>query len=147
MHRRPPPPMHAAAAAADHKVTVSGTMNGRSPKSMSPGQSSCASPTRPARNTYVMQQLPLGVYRYSPLLQRMEIEANAPNENVRFCFPPMLPMGSMHSKLQLLRFPNYLRIVVPSGNFVPYDWGETGTMENVRGHPSPPPLPHMPQHR
>ncbi|KAK7963670.1 tyrosyl-DNA phosphodiesterase domain-containing protein [Apiospora saccharicola] len=63
--------------------------------------------------------------------QRMEIEANAPNENVRFCFPPMLPMGSMHSKLQLLRFPNYLRIVVPSGNFVPYDWGETGTMENI----------------
>ncbi|KAK6834795.1 hypothetical protein PG987_009489 [Apiospora arundinis] len=63
--------------------------------------------------------------------QRKEIEANAPNENVRFCFPPMLPMGSMHSKLQLLRFPNYLRIVVPSGNFVPYDWGETGSMENV----------------
>ncbi|KAK8035676.1 tyrosyl-DNA phosphodiesterase domain-containing protein [Apiospora rasikravindrae] len=63
--------------------------------------------------------------------QRKEIEANAPNENVRFCFPPMLPMGSMHSKLQLLRFPNHLRIVVPSGNFVPYDWGETGAMENV----------------
>ncbi|KAK7934925.1 tyrosyl-DNA phosphodiesterase domain-containing protein [Apiospora marii] len=67
----------------------------------------------------------------SSVQQRMEIEANAPNENVRFCFPPMLPMGSMHSKLQLLRFPNYLRIVVPSGNFVPYDWGETGTMENI----------------
>ncbi|KAK8066562.1 tyrosyl-DNA phosphodiesterase domain-containing protein [Apiospora hydei] len=73
--------------------------------------------------------------------QRKEIEANVPNENVRFCFPTMLPMGSMHSKLQLLRFPNHLRIVVPSGNFVPYDWGETGAMENVRNpshHAYPP---------
>lgn len=38
----------------------------------------------------------------------------------------------MHSKLQLLKFPGYLRIVVPSGNLVPYDWGEqNGIMENV----------------
>lgn len=37
----------------------------------------------------------------------------------------------MHSKLQLLKYPRYLRIVVPSGNLVPYDWGETGVMENV----------------
>jgi hypothetical protein len=39
--------------------------------------------------------------------------------------------GNMHSKLQILKFPTYLRIVVPTGNFVPYDWGETGIMENV----------------
>jgi len=39
--------------------------------------------------------------------------------------------GSMHSKLQLLKYANYLRIVVPSANLVPYDWGESGHMENV----------------
>ncbi|KAL8370426.1 hypothetical protein RB595_000686 [Gaeumannomyces hyphopodioides] len=49
----------------------------------------------------------------------------------RLCFPPMKGQGCMHSKLQLLKFPGFLRIVVPSGNLVSYDWGETGTMENV----------------
>ena len=38
----------------------------------------------------------------------------------------------MHSKLQLLSHPTHLRVVVPSANLVSYDWGETGTMENVR---------------
>lgn len=38
----------------------------------------------------------------------------------------------MHSKLMLLSHPNYLRIVVPSANLVPFDWGEGGIMENVR---------------
>lgn len=37
----------------------------------------------------------------------------------------------MHSKLQLLKYPSYLRLVIPTGNLVPYDWGETGVMENV----------------
>ena len=37
----------------------------------------------------------------------------------------------MHSKLQLLAHPTYLRVAVPSANLVPYDWGECGTMENV----------------
>lgn len=37
----------------------------------------------------------------------------------------------MHSKLQLLKYPKYIRIVVPTGNLVAYDWGETGVMENV----------------
>ncbi|KFH43118.1 hypothetical protein ACRE_061600 [Hapsidospora chrysogenum ATCC 11550] len=55
---------------------------------------------------------------------------NAP-PNVRFCFPPMNGPGSMHSKLQLLKYPDHLRIVVPSGNLVSYDWGETGVMENM----------------
>ena len=40
--------------------------------------------------------------------------------------------GCMHSKLQLLKYKDHLRIVVPSANLVPYDWGETGVMENVR---------------
>lgn len=37
----------------------------------------------------------------------------------------------MHSKLQILKYPDSLRIVVPTGNLVSYDWGETGVMENV----------------
>lgn len=60
------------------------------------------------------------------------MQANAP-PNVRFCFPPMNGPGAMHSKLQLLKYPDQLRIVVPTGNLVPYDWGETGVMENVGG--------------
>lgn len=51
---------------------------------------------------------------------------------IKFCFPKVSAMGSMHSKLQLLKFSSHLRIVVPTGNMVPYDWGETGVMENVR---------------
>lgn len=42
-------------------------------------------------------------------------------------------INCMHSKLMLLCHPTYLRIVVPSANLVPYDWGEQGgIMENVR---------------
>lgn len=51
--------------------------------------------------------------------------------NIQFCFPPMHGLGAMHSKLQLLKYPNRLRVVIPTGNLVPYDWGETGVMENV----------------
>lgn len=40
-------------------------------------------------------------------------------------------MGTMHSKLQLLKYPGYLRVVIPSGNLVSYDWGETGVMESI----------------
>ncbi|KAI1375746.1 phospholipase D/nuclease [Hypoxylon crocopeplum] len=64
--------------------------------------------------------------------QQEEIKANVPSRAaIRFCFPPMMSTGNMHSKLQLLKYPKYLRIVVPSGNFVPYDWGETGVIENI----------------
>lgn len=50
---------------------------------------------------------------------------------VRLCFPPM-PKGSftMHSKLMVLFFGEWVRVVVPSANLVGYDWGETGGMEN-----------------
>ncbi|RFU71992.1 hypothetical protein TARUN_10271 [Trichoderma arundinaceum] len=58
------------------------------------------------------------------------MRANVP-ANIKFCFPPMHGFGSMHSKLQLLKFPTHLRVVIPTGNLVPYDWGETGVMENV----------------
>ncbi len=59
------------------------------------------------------------------------MRANVPRERIRFCFPPMQQMGSMHSKLMLLKYEKYMRIVIPTGNLMSYDWGETGTMENV----------------
>ncbi|EFZ03516.2 ubiquitin interaction domain-containing protein [Metarhizium robertsii ARSEF 23] len=62
--------------------------------------------------------------------QKQEMRINSP-KNIKFCFPPMYGPGSMHSKLQILKFPDYLRIVISSGNLVPYDWGETGVMENM----------------
>lgn len=52
--------------------------------------------------------------------------------NVKLCFPPMEGMvNCMHSKLMLLSYPTHLRIVVPTANLTPYDWGETGVMENM----------------
>ncbi|KAI9796827.1 MAG: hypothetical protein M1833_005970 [Piccolia ochrophora] len=52
--------------------------------------------------------------------------------NLRLCFPPMEGnVNCMHSKLQLLFHPNYLRLVVPTANLVPFDWGESGVMENM----------------
>ncbi|KAK2024387.1 ubiquitin interaction domain-containing protein [Colletotrichum zoysiae] len=62
--------------------------------------------------------------------EKAAIRANAPTGLVRFCFPPMHG-GYMHSKLQILKYEGYLRIVIPSGNLVPYDWGETGVLENM----------------
>ncbi|EQL01599.1 ubiquitin interaction domain-containing protein [Ophiocordyceps sinensis CO18] len=62
--------------------------------------------------------------------QKEEMRANVPPQ-IRFCFPQMHGPGSMHSKLQVLKFAHYLRVVVPTGNLVPYDWGETGVMENM----------------
>ncbi|MCJ1463339.1 hypothetical protein MMC07_001946 [Pseudocyphellaria aurata] len=52
--------------------------------------------------------------------------------NLRLCFPPMIgQVHCMHSKLMLLSYASYLRIVIPTANLVPYDWGETGVMENM----------------
>ncbi|KAK7429516.1 hypothetical protein QQZ08_003895 [Neonectria magnoliae] len=62
--------------------------------------------------------------------QKTAMRSNAP-PGTKFCFPAMNGPGSMHSKLQLLKYPDYLRVVVPTGNLVPYDWGETGVMENM----------------
>lgn len=62
--------------------------------------------------------------------QKQDMTDNAPS-NVKFSFPPMKGFGAMHSKLQVLKFSTHIRIVVPTGNMVPYDWGETGVMENV----------------
>ncbi|KAL8977923.1 MAG: hypothetical protein Q9205_006379, partial [Flavoplaca limonia] len=52
--------------------------------------------------------------------------------NVRLCFPSMEgQVKCMHFKLMLLSYPTHLRVVVPTANIVPYDWGETGIMENT----------------
>jgi hypothetical protein len=37
----------------------------------------------------------------------------------------------MHAKIQLLKYPKHLRVVIPTGNLTAYDWGETGVLENV----------------
>ena len=61
--------------------------------------------------------------------QKQAMRSNSP-ENIKFCFPAMHGHGAMHSKLQILKFDDYLRIVIPTGNLVPHDWGETGVLEN-----------------
>ncbi|KAK2764860.1 hypothetical protein FQN54_008557 [Arachnomyces sp. PD_36] len=64
--------------------------------------------------------------------KRQYISETADMKSIRLCFPPMdAQVNCMHSKLMLLFYPNRLRIVVPSANLVPYDWGETGAMENT----------------
>ncbi|PQE30814.1 hypothetical protein CJF32_00005997 [Rutstroemia sp. NJR-2017a WRK4] len=59
-------------------------------------------------------------------------QSSAP-KTFRFCFPSMQGgIKCMHSKLQLLAHPTHLRIVIPSANLTPYDWGERGgIIENV----------------
>jgi hypothetical protein len=52
-------------------------------------------------------------------------------QQARLCLPKLSGMiGSMHSKLMLLFFAGFLRVVMPSANLVDFDWGETGVMEN-----------------
>lgn len=52
--------------------------------------------------------------------------------NLRLCFPSMEgQVNCMHSKLMLLSHLTHLRVAVPTANLVPYDWGESGDMENM----------------
>ncbi|EPE29923.1 Phospholipase D/nuclease [Glarea lozoyensis ATCC 20868] len=64
--------------------------------------------------------------------EKANIRSQAPS-NYQFCFPSMEGnINCMHSKLMLLAYKSHLRIVVPSANLVPYDWGEAGgVMENI----------------
>ncbi|KAK9474008.1 tyrosyl-DNA phosphodiesterase-domain-containing protein [Dipodascopsis tothii] len=52
---------------------------------------------------------------------------------VRVCLPPMRGQTfTMHSKLMLLFYDDYLRVAVPSANLTDYDWGEAGgVLENM----------------
>ncbi|KAF7174921.1 hypothetical protein CNMCM7691_005389 [Aspergillus felis] len=66
-------------------------------------------------------------------LTKRQYEAEtASMSNLRLCFPPMEgQVNCMHSKLMLLFHPGYVRIVAPTANLTPYDWGEMGgVMEN-----------------
>ena len=65
-------------------------------------------------------------------IKRQYERETADMPNLRFCFPSMEgQINCMHSKLMLLAHPTYLRVVVPTANLVPYDWGESGVMENM----------------
>jgi tyrosyl-DNA phosphodiesterase len=61
---------------------------------------------------------------------KRQCEENVP-PSVRLFWPPMNGAGNMHSKFMLLVFPEFLRIVITSANLTPFDWGETGVLENV----------------
>ena len=64
--------------------------------------------------------------------KRQYEQETADMPNLRLCFPSMEgQVNCMHSKLMLLAYPTHLRVVVPTANLVPYDWGETGVMENM----------------
>ena len=65
---------------------------------------------------------------------------------LRLCFPPMDPMvNCMHSKLMLLSHKDYLRIVVPTANVTPYDWGETQPRAVMENSVFIIDLPHLPE--
>ena len=77
--------------------------------------------------------------------KRQYRQETASMANLRLCFPSMEgQVNCMHSKLMLLSYPTHLRIVVPTANLVPYDWGETGVMENMVFLID---LPRLPGHR
>ncbi|KAH8799021.1 hypothetical protein F5882DRAFT_348765 [Hyaloscypha sp. PMI_1271] len=62
--------------------------------------------------------------------QKQNWASGAP-KHFRFCFPAMDGnINCMHSKLILLAHKTHLRVVIPSANLTPYDWGETGCLEN-----------------
>ncbi|KAI9872499.1 MAG: hypothetical protein M1830_001548, partial [Pleopsidium flavum] len=64
-------------------------------------------------------------------VKRQYERETASMSNLRLCFPSMEGVNCMHSKLMLLSHPTHLRVVVPSANLVPFDWGEDGIMENT----------------
>jgi hypothetical protein len=63
--------------------------------------------------------------------ERIQFTRDAEEVGLRACCPPIQGLYTcMHSKLMLLFYEHSLRIVVPSANLMPYDWGESGIMEN-----------------
>lgn len=64
-------------------------------------------------------------------VERVQYTRDAEEIGLRACCPPQQGLYTcMHSKLMLLFYQDSLRIVVPTANLMPYDWGETGVMEN-----------------
>ncbi|KKF92934.1 Tyrosyl-DNA phosphodiesterase [Ceratocystis platani] len=71
---------------------------------------------------------------YADSDEQQSYEESKPSANIRYIYPPIYRRGIMHSKLMILKFALYLRIVVPTANFVSYDWGYTGpdlTVEQI----------------
>lgn len=63
--------------------------------------------------------------------ERNQFTKDAEDVGLKACCPPQQGQYTcMHSKLMLLFYAQSLRIVVPTANLMPYDWGETGIMEN-----------------
>ncbi|QDS76073.1 hypothetical protein FKW77_005916 [Venturia effusa] len=63
--------------------------------------------------------------------ERIQFTQDAEEVGLKACCPPQHGQYTcMHSKLMLLFYEHSLRIVVPTANLMPYDWGETGIMEN-----------------
>lgn len=63
--------------------------------------------------------------------ERIQFKKDAEDVGLKACCPPQQGQYTcMHSKLMLLFYEESLRIVVPTANLMPYDWGETGIMEN-----------------
>jgi hypothetical protein len=87
---------------------------------------------------WILRKLDLGMTRLVCVVQaeseeeKARMRGNVP-PSIRFCFPSMAgQINCMHSKLMLLSHPTHLRIVIPTANLVPYDWGEAGgIMENT----------------
>lgn len=68
---------------------------------------------------------------------RREMDEAGYPKTLRIHFPPMDGVQHMHSKLMLLFGKDKLRVVVPTANMIPFDWGEVkndwqpGVMENT----------------
>jgi len=63
--------------------------------------------------------------------ERLLAETEPARSSLDICFPNMQgAINCMHSKLMLLFYPDKLRVAVPSANLTPWDWGETGVLEN-----------------
>jgi hypothetical protein len=61
---------------------------------------------------------------------RTQCQNNAP-PTVKLYWPSMEGAGNLHSKLMLLIYDKFMRIVVTSANMMDFDWGETGQLENM----------------
>jgi len=59
------------------------------------------------------------------------MEVQAAELGVKMCIAKLGTFSKMHSKLMLLFYNDFLRIVIPTANLMHYDWGETGFMENM----------------
>lgn len=67
----------------------------------------------------------------SPKLSQIVVEAKTTN---LFLLYPDISYGAMHVKCAILCYDNYMRVVIPTANFVAYDWD---TMDNGKSFSFP----------